>query len=92
MLRRESARDVPAARAGAAVRDLGDAAVVLFPSLSVRERAWALRRDFTIADAIFLALAEHLGEPLATKDAGLAHEAVKHTDAEIVILDSRAPA
>src|SRR5438105_960987 len=75
-----------------AVRDLGDVALALFPSLALRERAWALRRNFTIADAMFIALAEQLGEPLATKDQALAKEASKHADAEIVVLtaDNRA--
>ena len=88
VLRREAARRVSESRAGAAVRDLGDVALVLFPSLALRERAWELRRNFTIADAIFIALAEELGEPLATKDAPLAREAAKHVDAELVVLGS----
>jgi predicted nucleic acid-binding protein len=88
VVRREAARELADARAGGAVRDLGDVALALFPSLALRERAWALRRNFTIADAIFLALAEQLQEPLATKDVALAREAVKHADAEIVLLSS----
>jgi len=86
VLRREAARDLGADRAAGAVRDLGDVGLALFPSLGLRERAWALRRNFTMADALFIALAEQLDEPLATKDAPLAHEAAKHTDAELVVL------
>lgn len=40
-----------------------------------------------MADAIFIALAEELEEPFATKDAPLATEAAKHTGAEIVVLE-----
>jgi predicted nucleic acid-binding protein len=86
VLRREAARDLGSARAAGAVRDLGDVALVLFPSLVLRERAWALRRNFTIADALFIALAEQLEEPLATKDAALAREAAKHSKAGVCLL------
>lgn len=58
-------------RAGAAVADLGDVPLDYFPTLPLRGRAWELRESLTAADALFLALAEGLGEPLATKDTGL---------------------
>jgi predicted nucleic acid-binding protein len=58
-------------RAGNAVVDLGDVQVDLFSSLPLRERAWELRHNLTAGDALFLALAEQLGESLATKDRGL---------------------
>jgi predicted nucleic acid-binding protein len=85
VLRREAARDLGAARAAGAVGDLGDVALSLFPSLVLRERAWALRRNFTMADALFIALAEQLQEPLATKDAPLAREAAKHSNADVFL-------
>jgi predicted nucleic acid-binding protein len=91
VLRREAARQLDPVRARAAVDDLGDVGLALFPSLTVRERAWALRRNFTIADGIFIALAEQLAEPLATKDVSLANEATKHTDAEVLLLSAGAP-
>lgn len=86
VLRREAARELAEARARGAVRDLGDVAVALFPSLALRERAWVLRRNFTIGDAIFIALAEELAEPLATKDAFLARAAAEHAEAEVLLL------
>lgn len=86
VLRREAGRGLDATRASAAMRDLGDVALALFPSLVLRERAWALRHNFTIADGLFIALAEQLEEPLATKDGPLAKQAVKHTQAEVVVL------
>lgn len=87
VLRRETLRGrVPGGRAGAAVEDLGDVAVELFPSLIVRRRAWELRNNLTAADAIFVALAEQLGEPLATKDAALAAVIEGHTRVEVMRL------
>lgn len=58
-------------RAAGAVSDLGDLPLRLYPSLLLRERAWELRANLTTADAVFVALAELLNEPLATKDRGL---------------------
>src|SRR5829696_2932989 len=74
------------ARAHAAVEDLGDMPIELFPTLSLRGRAWELRRNVTAADALFVALAEGVGEPLATKDTGLATAAERHADVRAVRL------
>jgi predicted nucleic acid-binding protein len=80
VLRREALRGgVAAERAAAAVGDLGDVPIQLFPSLPMRRRAWSLRANLTVADALFVALAEGLGEPLATKDAALVAAARRHT-------------
>lgn len=73
-------------RALGAVDDLGDVAVELFPSLSLRRRAFDLRHNLTVADALFLALAEALEEPLATKDAGLAAAAREQTTVDVLLL------
>ena len=87
VLRRETLRGHLAdTRAAAAVLDLGDLPVELFPSLSQRERAWELRDNLTAADALFVALAEELGEPLATKDLGLADAAAKHGGVDVLAL------
>jgi predicted nucleic acid-binding protein len=76
-------------RGRGAVEDLGDLPIELFPTLVLRSRAWELRENLTIADALFVALAEQLGEPLATKDGGLAAAAEAHTDIAVVRLQSR---
>ncbi|HEX7244983.1 MAG TPA: type II toxin-antitoxin system VapC family toxin, partial [Solirubrobacterales bacterium] len=81
-----SRRELTQARAAAALDDLGDMALDLFPALPVRTRAWELRRTMTAADALFVALAEALGEPLATKDRALAAAAAAHADVAIVAL------
>jgi predicted nucleic acid-binding protein len=78
--------DLDAQRARAAIEDVGDLAVELFPSMSLRRRAWELRGNLTAADALFVALAEQLGEPLATKDAGLAEAARRHAGIDVIAL------
>jgi predicted nucleic acid-binding protein len=88
VLRRGVARgELTQARALAAIEDLGDLAVELFPTLPLRRRAFDLRHNLTAADALFVALAELLGEVLATKDRALASGARAHTDIEIMLLD-----
>ena len=68
-LRRQVQRGLLAGdRATGAVRDLDDLPLLLHASAGLRMRAWALRDSFTIGDGLFIALAESLGEPLATTD------------------------
>lgn len=87
VLRRQTLRkEVAEARAAGAVDDLGDLPLELFPSLPLRERAWGLRRNLTAADALFVALAERLDEPLATKDSALAKAAKRHSSVEVTRL------
>ncbi len=84
---RESLSD---SRAAGALEDLGDLRIGLFPSMPLRGRAWELRHNLTAADALFTALAERLGEPLATKDRRLAAAAREHTDIEVIALIAEA--
>jgi predicted nucleic acid-binding protein len=87
VLRRETLRGgLSEARAAGAVEDLGDLPIALFPCLALRQCAWALRHNFTAADALFIALAEKMNEPLATKDSALAAEVSKHATAEVMAL------
>jgi len=88
VLRREAMRgEVTEERAAGAIADLGDLPIELFPSLPLRDRAWALRSNLTAADALFVALAERLGEQLATKDGALS-EAAKHATLDVLQLDA----
>jgi predicted nucleic acid-binding protein len=64
-------------RAAAAIEDLAALPVRLFSSMPLRERVWQLRENLTPADGLFVALAERLGEPLATKDAALLQALVR---------------
>jgi predicted nucleic acid-binding protein len=87
VLRREAQRgEVAEGRAAAAVVDLGDLPIQLYPSLPLRQRVWSLRRNLTAADGLFVALAEQLGEPLATKDSALWAEAPKHASVDVLEL------
>lgn len=87
VLRREVQRGaISNDRATGAIVDLGDLPVELFPSLPLRGRAWQLRNNLTAADALFVALAESLDEPLATKDAALAREAIKHASLTVLFV------
>jgi predicted nucleic acid-binding protein len=87
VLRREAFRgEIGEDRAAGAVEDLGDLPIKLFPSLPLRERAWGLRRNLTTADALFVALAELLDEPLATMDSALAAKATKHANVTVLEL------
>jgi predicted nucleic acid-binding protein len=87
VLRRDVGRgDLSPDRARTALEDLGDLAIELFPMLPLRGRAFELRENLTAADALFVALAEALGERLATKDRGLARSAAEHADVEILLL------
>lgn len=73
-------------RATGAIEDLGDLAIEIFPALPLRDRVWELRDNFTAADALFVALAERLGEPLATKDRGLGTAARQHVGIDTIDL------
>lgn len=87
VLRRGTLRaELSDVRATAAVEDLGDLAIDLFPSIELRHRAWSLRHNFTAADALFVALAESLGEPLVTKDSVLAAAARDQSGIEVQFL------
>ena len=87
VLRRAAlSKAVPHERATAAVDDLADLSLELFPCLPLTRRAWELRHNLTTADALFVALAERLGEPLATKDRALANSASKHTSVTTFVL------
>jgi predicted nucleic acid-binding protein len=62
--------------ADAAMLDLGELRLQLYPHPPLRERVWALRDELTAYDATYLALAEALGSTsLITADRGLADRA-----------------
>ena len=73
-------------RAEGAVTDLGAVPIDLVPSLPLRQVAWELRHNLSAADALFVALAAQLGEPLATKDRGMAAAAREYAAVETIEL------
>ncbi len=71
-------------RAEAAIEDLGDLPLLLYPALTLRRRAWELRENCTIGDGLFAALAQLLDEPLMTVDRRLAAAARAHAGVTVV--------
>jgi predicted nucleic acid-binding protein len=59
-------------RAQAVIRDLDAAPIERQPLRPLLPRAWELRHDFSIYDALYVALAEAGGGALATADERLA--------------------
>ncbi|MGH2761015.1 MAG: type II toxin-antitoxin system VapC family toxin [Thermoleophilaceae bacterium] len=89
VLRRDLARGaLSESRALGVVEDLGDLAVELFPTLALRARAFELRHNLTASDALFVALAEQLDEPLATRDRALASAAREHAGIDVLLFDA----
>lgn len=88
VLRRDLRRRIlTRSQASAAVSDLGDVGLALFPTLGLCDGAWALRQNFRMADALFVALALRLGESLATKDRPFARAVAKHTGVHVTLLE-----
>lgn len=86
-LRRHTlAGDLSARRALGVIEDLADAPIEIFPSMPLGRRAFELRRFLSPGDALFVALAEELEEPLATKDAAMARAVAKHCSAPVLTL------
>lgn len=62
---------IDASSAGAALRDLTDLGIQLYPFEPFADRVWALRDAVTAYDAWYVALAEAVDAPLATLDGRL---------------------
>lgn len=73
VLRRQAAAgQLTPAQAGAAIEDLLDLPLSVFPTAPLLRRAWELRDKVTAYDACYVALAEALGCTLLSADARLA--------------------
>ncbi len=64
--------DLSPSRATEALIDLDGLPVTRYPHLPLLRRAFSLRENATIYDALYLTLAEALGGPLLTRDRALA--------------------
>lgn len=64
--------------------DLADVEIVRFGHTALLPRAWELRENLTIYDALYIALAEAMDVPLVTLDKGLA--GVPGTSATVEVL------
>jgi predicted nucleic acid-binding protein len=67
-----AAGTVTPARAGEALDDLADLPVDRYAHQFFLERIWQLRHTLTAYAAAYIALAEALGAPVVTRDAGFA--------------------
>lgn len=63
--------------------DFADLTIVRYPHHPLADRAWALRRNLTAYDAMFVALSEALGVPLITCDSRLASIPGHEADVEV---------
>jgi len=82
--------EAPAARAEDAIADLADIPIERYPHQMLLGRAWMLRGNLSVYDAVYLALAEALsdqGTPLLTTDVRFARAARKHGDTVVVLVD-----
>lgn len=68
---------VSARRAERAVELLVTAPIVRISSQSLARRAWALRHNLPLYDALYVALAQQQDVPLLTADRGMAEAAAK---------------
>jgi predicted nucleic acid-binding protein len=66
-------------RAEAVLADLEALALVRHPYRPLLRRAWELRANFTVYDALYVALAEIAGAPFLTTDQRLAAAVARHT-------------
>jgi predicted nucleic acid-binding protein len=66
------AGELRAATAAAALVDLAEFPLQRAPHVGLLDRAWALRRNLSFYDALYVALAERIELPLVTLDSRLA--------------------
>src|SRR3954452_2373794 len=81
-------RELTTERASAALSDFLNLSVERYPHAILAPRIWELRDNFTPYDAVYIALAEHLGDegvPILTVDARFARAARKHTGVEVLL-------
>ena len=86
VLRRFSLRgDMSGSRAIRALSDFQTLPIVRYPHTPLLKRAFALRDNATVYDALYLTLAEGLDVPLLTRDGALA--AVPGCRASVVVIE-----
>jgi predicted nucleic acid-binding protein len=79
----ERRRLAPQERVAAGLTNLAGFRATRHPYPPLLPRAWQLRRNFTVYDALYVALAEIAGAPLLTSDRRLARAVRRHTDVEL---------
>jgi predicted nucleic acid-binding protein len=71
-------------RAGELLTDLIDIPITRHGHLALLPRTIALRNNFSVYDAVYVALAEDLGATLVTADTRLASATRKHTSIDVI--------
>src|SRR6266571_16549 len=66
--RRAQRKELSSARAEQGVADFLDMSIARYPHWPLAARIWDLRRNLSVADAAYVALAEALDAPLVTTD------------------------
>jgi predicted nucleic acid-binding protein len=85
VLRRVAARgEIGQDRALAGLEDLADMQLTKYPHVKLLKPIWALRHNFSVYDAAYVALAGVLGARLLTLDRRLAAAVREHTRVELV--------
>ncbi len=85
VIRRYAANgEIDSERGRSALADLADFPLRRYPHDFLLPRVWELRNNFTVYDAVYVALAEALGAPLLTRDQRLAAAAGHHAKVELV--------
>jgi predicted nucleic acid-binding protein len=88
VLRRKTlTAELTASRGEEALDDLLDMPVTRYQSVALVRRALALRENFTLDDALYVALAEGTGEQLLTSDRRLARAVERHTRVASEVFD-----
>jgi predicted nucleic acid-binding protein len=82
--RAESRGELSAERAADVLRDLAGFPLTRHEYRPLLGRAWELRRNLTVYDALYAALAEAASAPLLTTDLSLARAVADHTDIELI--------
>ncbi len=78
------AREVDAARCGAALEDLAGFPLTRYPHDFLIPRVWQLRGNLSAYDAVYVALSETLNAPLITRDRRLAQAPGHAAQIEVV--------
>ncbi len=78
------AGELPATAAHAALADLADLPMRRAAHVGLLDRAWALRKNVSFYDGLYVALAEILDLPLVTLDARLAGAAGVRATVEVI--------
>jgi predicted nucleic acid-binding protein len=72
------------AQAAAAIGDLLDFPIRVFPTAHLLRRVWELRQNMTAYDGCYIALAEALDSPLVTADRRLANSPGLRCEVEVL--------